>query len=186
MIGVCDRQRQGPCFGDGRFKLLSPSDSPAVFDLYVRCHDYFILQDGEPASIADAEALFTDVPPGKRPEDQFVLGVYRGRRLCAVALLLTDYPEERDWYLGLLLLDPAIRRKGIGQEIYAAIERWSTAQGARRMLLAVLKDNEAALRFWRASGFDPVRSVGPATFKRKSHERIEMVRTLDQATMTAA
>lgn len=162
----------------GRLDLLSPSDAVAVFDLYQRCQDYFRLQDGEPAVRSDADELFNEVPPSKRPEDQFVIGYRRDTRLLGVAQLLTNYPNEWDWYLGFLLLDPGVRGAGVGRHFYKAVEQWSAGQGAKRMLLCVLDANEPALRFWRSLDFELVRAVDATTFKQKSHVRYEFARQL--------
>lgn len=170
--------RPPACFARGAFEFLSPADAPAILGLYDRCADYFLLQDGEPAAASDADELFTDVPPSKRPEDQYVLGYRSEGQLDAVAALLTDHPEPGDWYLGLLLLDPRLRGRGFGREMYAGIERWSVARGAKRMLLAVLEENAPVQRFWRSLGFETARTVKPATFKRKSHVRYELARRL--------
>ena len=167
-----------PRFARGAFELLTPTDAPSVLDLYLRCTDYFLLQDGEAAVASDAHELFIDVPPSKRPEEQYVLGYRREGRLDAVAALVPDYPQSRDWYLGLLLLDPQVRGQGLGREMYIGIERWSGGRGAKRMLLAVLAENSAAHRFWRSLGFKFVRTVEATDFKRKSHVRYELARHL--------
>jgi GNAT superfamily N-acetyltransferase len=163
---------------DGKLAFLSSSEAAMVLDLYGRCRDYFLLQDGEAAGAPDAEALFTDVPPSKGSEDQLVIGYWRDGKLMGVAALLRHYPNETDWYLGFLLLDPSIRRRGLGRTIYKAIERWSAQRGARRMLLAVLDCNDTALEFWRALGFKAVRTVEASAFKSKLHVRQELVRQL--------
>jgi GNAT superfamily N-acetyltransferase len=167
------------CFTCGAFEFLSPADAPAILDLYARCADYFLLQDGELAVMSDADELFTDVPPPKRPEDQYVLGFRREGRLDAVAALLPHHPQPGDWYLGLLLVTPDLRSQGVGREMYESIEQWSVSRGAQRMLLAVLEENAPAYRFWRSLGFEPVRRVEPATFKRKLHVRYELARRLE-------
>jgi ribosomal protein S18 acetylase RimI-like enzyme len=166
------------CSAPGAFKFLTRADSPAILNLYDRCSDYFLIQDGEPAAASDADELFDDVPPSKQAEDQHVLGYYGERRLDAVAALVTDYPGPGDWYLGLLLLDPHQRGRGLGRRLYADLERWSADRGAKRMLLAVLKENAQAQCFWRSLGFEHVRTVQPATLKQKSHVRYELARRL--------
>ena len=166
------------CSARDTFEPLSLADVPAVFDLYSRCAGYFLLQDGELAVVHDADELFTDVPPTKRPEDQHVLGYRVGKRLEAVAAVLTDYPEPGHWYLGLLLVAPERRSQGLGRKLYASIEQRSIKHGATRMLLAVLKENESALRFWRSLGFEIVRTVEATTFKQKAHMRYELARRL--------
>jgi hypothetical protein len=49
---------------------LFVADVADVARLYVRCADYFLLQDGVAPTLADAEELFTDVPPEKDAQDQ--------------------------------------------------------------------------------------------------------------------
>lgn len=161
------------------FELLSLTDAPAVADLYARCDDYFILQDGEPPTLSDAIELFSDVPSSKRPEDQFVLGWYSDEKLDAVAAVLMDYPAPRDWYLGLLLIDPALRGQRAGRGMYAGIELWAANRGAKQMLLAVLEENEAAHRFWRSLDFHPIRTVEPALFKQRLHRNVELARPVN-------
>jgi ribosomal protein S18 acetylase RimI-like enzyme len=165
-------------FARGAFTLLSPADVPAIFDLYRRCADYFWLQDGHPAQPSDAGELFTDLPVSKTSEDLHVFGYLHQKRIDAVAALLAGYPGQDDWYLGLLLLDPSLRGQGLGREMYQGIEQWSGAQGAKRMLLAVLQENIAAFRFWRSLGFELIREVAPVSFKKKVHLRYELARRL--------
>ena len=59
-------------------RLLSRPDVPTILDLLTRCSDYLLLQDGEPATAADADELFTDMPPPKHPDDQHVTGCFGG------------------------------------------------------------------------------------------------------------
>ncbi|WP_294246133.1 GNAT family N-acetyltransferase [uncultured Sphingomonas sp.] len=156
---------------------LTEADAPAVADLFVRCADYFLLQDGVMPEPADAVALFADVPPEKAADDQVVLGWRDDRGLYAVAAVLRDYPDDGIWYLGLLLVDGTRRRLGIGRSLYEAIEAWAAARGARHMRLAVLEANVAGECFWRALGFEEIRRVGPDKFKEKRHCRVELSRS---------
>jgi len=48
-----------------------------------------------------------------------------------------------------------------------------------RMMGRWTLDNAPAYRFWRSLGFEPVRRVEPATFKRKLHVRYELARRLE-------
>ncbi|MDR6146227.1 GNAT superfamily N-acetyltransferase [Sphingomonas sp. SORGH_AS870] len=158
--------------------VLTEHDAGDVLDLYARCIDYFLLQDGEPATLADAIELFRDVPEEKSPVDQTVLG-WRGQNgLMAVVAILRDYPSNDVWYLGFMIVDSAARGKGIGRAIYDAIERWAVDRGAQEMRLAVLEVNAAAERFWRSLGYRELRRVGPDTFKARSHHRVELCRML--------
>ena len=157
---------------------LTTENVAKVADLYGRCADYFLLQDGEAPTLADAQELFTDVPIGKTSDEQTVLGWQGMDGLSAVAAILRDYPLAGTWYLGLLLVEPAHRCEGLGRSIYAEIEAWALAEGAREMRLAVLEANERGAHFWRSCGFHALRRVGPDQFKTRSHWRIEYCRHL--------
>jgi len=158
--------------------ILTEHDAGDVADLYARCTDYFMLQDGEPATLADAIDLFRDVPDEKSSADQTVMG-WRGENgLIAVGAILRDYPSDGVWYLGFMIIDSAARGQGIGRSIYDTIKQWAAARGAQEIRLAVLEANEAAERFWRSLGYRELRRVGPDMFKSRSHHRVELCRPL--------
>ncbi|WP_420138776.1 GNAT family N-acetyltransferase [Sphingomonas sp.] len=158
---------------------LSSVDADDVAYLYDRCVDYFLLQDGEPPTLADAQALFTDLPAGKEAHDQSVFGWTLRKRLRAIIAILRDYPDDGVWYLGFMLIDPRQRGHGVGRSLYRKVEQWAVAQGAVEVRLAVLEQNEAATRFWHSLGFSTFRRVGPDRFKARDHHRTELRRFLD-------
>ncbi|WP_235529467.1 GNAT family N-acetyltransferase [Sphingomonas sp. Leaf242] len=158
--------------------ILTEHDAGDVADLYARCIDYFMLQDGEPATLADAIDLFREVPEEKSSADQTIMGWRNENGLIAVGAILRDYPSDRVWYLGFMIVDSAVRGQGIGRSIHDAIEQWAVVRGAEEMRLAVLEANDAAERFWRSLGYRELRRVGPDTFKLRSHHRVELCRPL--------
>lgn len=155
---------------------LSEAHVPEVASLYGRCADYFIFQDGVAPDVADAHALFTDVPPEKNARDQTVLGWRCDEELSAVGAILRDYPRDGTWYLGFMIVDADLRGRGLGRLMYAAIEQWAAGRGATEIRLAVLEENRLGESFWRSVGFGEVRRVGPDVFKARSHRRIELSR----------
>ena len=158
---------------------LSEADAAEVAKLYGRCADYFLLQDGVAATVADAHELFTDVPSEKDAHDQTVLGWWDDDGLYAIAAILRDYPRDGTWYLGFMNLDATKRGRGLGRSIYAQIEDWAAARGASEIRLAVLDTNERGERFWLSLGFAEFRRVGPDAFKMRSHRRIELNRHIN-------
>ena len=165
---------------------LTQADAADVADLYNRCSDYFLLQDGAAPTLDDARELFSDVPPEKSAHNQAVLGWKGPGGLYAIAAILRDYPRDGTWYLGFMIVDAAQRGRGVGRSIYSTVESWAAARGATEIRLAVLEANEAAERFWRSLGFIEYRRVGPDTFKMRSHRRIELSRRLSGATVEPA
>ena len=122
--------------------------------LFEECADFFRLIHGDP--VAEAEQIFDDLPPGKRPEDKLVFGICvsgGNDRLVGLVELLRDYPMQHDWCLGLLVLAPAYRGRGLGAATVAAISRFVSLSTARTLQMVVQEQNPAALRFWQRHGF---------------------------------
>lgn len=157
---------------------LSPADAAGIARLYDRCASYFVMQDGVAPDRSDIDDLFRDIPPEKQPIDHIVLGWPGADGLTAVVAILRDYPSEGIWYLGLMLVDPALRGRGYGTSLYATVEARAAAGGAHEVRLAVLEVNKAGLRFWRSLGFEEHRRVGPDRFKTRVHHRIELRRRI--------
>lgn len=62
-------------------------------------------------------------------------------------------------------LDPAFRRKGMGQQLLDEMLAWARTKGAKRVELQFIDGNETAARFWSKMGFVP--------YARKSVRRLE-------------
>lgn len=87
------------------------------------------------------------------------LGVQQGGELVAALDLIRDAPGPGAWWVGNLMVDPAQRRRGLGERTYQACERWMISQGARSVDLCVQEQNPGALRFWSRMGFAEVERV---------------------------
>lgn len=137
-------------------RLLAISDRDLLQHLFVRCADYFTLVQGEGAP-DDADSFLSEVPAGKDSGDKNVFGLFRDSRLVGVLDLIRDYPAPHEWWLGTLLLDPAIRGAGLGQSTYQGAETWLRENGALAVWLCVQAQNTRGKRFWIARGFREVR-----------------------------
>jgi GNAT superfamily N-acetyltransferase len=164
-----------------RIAYLGTSDLSRLQDLLERCGDYFELVSGSSPSPSEAADLLSDRPAGKDLESKFLLGVSQATgKLIAVLDVVQDYPGERDWWLGLLLLDPHARRRGLGRSLYAAYENWAYDHGVRNLLLGVLEANTGAYRFWQSLGFEVVERRPPSRFGTREHVVVVMKRSLDR------
>lgn len=137
---------------------LGLADAPAVQVLYEQCSDYHALEEGIPTRPGAAEHLLTALPPGKQAADKYVLGIHdRAGGLVGVLDLIRDCPSPGEWWLGLLMLHPAVRASGLGGRIYRSAVRSIGGQGGTAVYLGVLEHNAAAERFWRRMGFQELR-----------------------------
>jgi GNAT superfamily N-acetyltransferase len=150
-------------------------DTAIVTDLFHRAADYIMLESGYPPGDAEVTDFFTGTPPGIDPSKSLHLGLFApDGQLVAIAGAIFGFPNPDDAYLGLLLIDPAHRGKRLGQQMMDHICAATKAQGATRLLIAVLEENTKAHRFWSKMGFtEEVRSQ-PKQIGRKTHVQIRM------------
>ncbi len=137
---------------DGRqIETLSEGDVPAIASLFHECADYWHLVVGRAAGEEESASLLTERPPALALSNKFVFGLRIGGRLVAIADAFRDYPHDGIWWLGLLLIAPESRGRGLGRRLYAAFESWAAAQGARELRLCVQAQNTRAHEFWQGS-----------------------------------
>jgi GNAT superfamily N-acetyltransferase len=135
-------------------RFLGAADAPIIQALIERCADYSWLAAGQAPQPGDGDNLLIERPPDKSLTDKIVLGFFDlTERLIAVLDAVRDYPEAGIWYVGLFMIDPDCRRRGLGASIMAAFEVWAKAQGVRTIRLGVYPQNEPAHRFWLSLGF---------------------------------
>lgn len=137
---------------------IAPGDEPgraALQDLLERCADYMTLEDGVPPRPSAAAELIAALPPGRSQQHKHVLGLARaaGEPFIAVIDAVRGFPDEGDWFVGLVLVDPAERGRGRGAAIMADLEDWFRRERGVASYLAVLERNPAAQRFWLRQGY---------------------------------
>lgn len=128
---------------------LTPGDLPAITGLYERCAEFLAIDPaaGPPSSV------FV-IPDDALPERHHVFGIWKESRLDGVLAVLRGYREAKDWWIGLLLLDPSQRGNGLGSRVVDSVLAWARESGvAETIWIAVAPRNEKALRFWRGRGF---------------------------------
>ncbi|WP_306333756.1 N-acetyltransferase [Streptomyces sp. KL118A] len=88
------------------------------------------------------------------PDAEVLLARSRGR-LAGVAITLARHPDptDPDPWIGLLMVDAALHRTGVGRELTSLVEERFRAAGHDAVRLAVLENNPKALRFWTALGY---------------------------------
>lgn len=115
--------------------------------LYERCSDYHELEFGCPTRPTAADDDFTLA----RNE---VYGIYsQHSELIGALEFLRDYPKPEEWWIGLLMLDPRVRNRGLGARVCRSTFDWIAREGGKAVWISVLEANEAAQRFWLRMGF---------------------------------
>lgn len=155
---------------------LSPStDLALAADLFSRAADYVMLEDGVPPDDRRVIDFFEDRPPKVGTDSAAHFGLFEGTRIIGLLGMVFGYPEVTDAYIGLLLIDPAMRGKGLGVKALAHAEQVAKDRNAERLLIAVLDANPKGRAFWEREGF-----VWERTFKLSgdAHTRYRMTRAI--------
>lgn len=133
-------------------ELLNEDNCQSYFSVFDSNARYWVDTQGCPASGRDCLDTVCYCPDNFDRRKVYCLGISEREKPVAVVSLLEDYPGEGVLYLGLLLVDGGMQRKGIGTEIVDAIIEAS--QGLFDTIqLSVGQNNSGALRFWEKQGF---------------------------------
>jgi len=147
---------------------LKPEDAPLLQALYDQCADYSLLVEGEPVSPTTAQEEFRSVPEGKSLENKLVCGIFSpDGEIVGVLDALQDYPKKAAWWVGLLLLAPEVRGKGIGRDVIRSFCEFVRLQDGRAIMLGVVEENKPALQFWQEMEFSVLRQTEPRPFGKK-------------------
>jgi GrpB-like predicted nucleotidyltransferase (UPF0157 family)/GNAT superfamily N-acetyltransferase len=158
---------------------LSPADHDLVILLNDTCRDFFLLQNGQPPSEADAREVFESVPRQCPGATKLPIGIFdQFGKLVGLIDVLRGYRTRSDWYVGLILLAPAFQGQGFGTEIHDEFVNYARREGIHRLLLAVLEANESARRFWLRLGYRKVKDFPPRQFGKCLHGLTEFEKIL--------
>lgn len=131
-----------------------PEDAEGLIALHHRVAadaPYFLAYDMDPASGADI--LQAKLSAGDDGTGRVFVAASDGRIVGALLARAHAHPAFHGVIQLGLSVDPAARRQGIGRMLLAAAIRWTEAAGCRRLQLAVIASNTAALALFEASGF---------------------------------
>ncbi len=129
-------------------RCAGADDCDAVLSLWETC--------GLTRPWNDATADFTRAVDGASSD---ILCLERDGNLVATVMVGDDGHRGWVYYLGVL---PDGRRQGVGRLLMAAAEKWLRDRDAPKIQLMVRDDNEQAIGFYTALGYDvqPVVTIG--------------------------
>lgn len=134
--------------------LAYPQDADRVLDLCLRGRDYVALETGKGPDAAYAREVLTETPPGIPPDQIWSWGhADANATLDGVATCLKGFYGDDEWYLGLLLVDPAARGTGLGAKLARHVIAQARDDNALCLRVAVLDTNPRARTFWERLRF---------------------------------
>lgn len=130
-----------------------------IFILLENCSDYFELCENTVPTKDTLSEIINEVPEGYDKGDKLVLAVSEDDRLIGLIDILKNYPGENTWMIGLLIIDPDFRGKGLGELIHRDIIELAIKEKVSRLRIGVVEKNINALKFWKRRGYLPLKEV---------------------------
>lgn len=138
------------------FRILSPESSEDMKNfqsVLEGAPEYSLLVKGHPPLPSEAEEQFRECPPGKTLEDKIVAGFLLKNKMIGCFDICRGYPETSIAFIGLLLFTERYQRCGYGPKALAKICSIANSWNCRYLRIAVIENNNIALKFWKREGF---------------------------------
>jgi GNAT superfamily N-acetyltransferase len=142
--------------GDGVITIreqLEPDDEPAVLELFTACSDWFEAATGLPSGPGDVQGLFYALPDGATWDDKRLFVILAEDRLIGLVDVVLRYPDVRSCALGLFLVHPDDRRRGVGTAVARELLGQARTLGFDRVTEPVAAGLEPGDAFARSLGF---------------------------------
>jgi GNAT superfamily N-acetyltransferase len=156
-----------------RVRELQPRDEDGLPALFDTGEGWFVTATGQPAAPGDAQSLCYSLPQGAALEDKVLLVVEADGRIVGVVDAVPRYPGPQTCSVGLFLIHPAWRRRGLGRAVSDGLLAEPTGHGIGEVLASVAEGWEPGTAFLRTLGFllGAARDAGTANRNRGPGER---------------
>ena len=158
--------------------LEKTADFAAVLEFYTDAPDYWEEAEGFRPDRDKVSEFFDENLPNCDPDETRRLGLFIDERLSGIADLFFGFPSKSDAYVGLMLLGPWARNKGLGQDFLRHIESVARSKKSEKLYLAVMKTNPKGRAFWEREGFSTTGLSGVVTMGSRQQELHRLVKAL--------
>lgn len=148
-----------------------PDDEDEVLELFHRCEEWFVRTTGGPTGPGDVQSLFYALPNGVDIDAKTILTVWLEQTCVG---LVDAVRMSNEWVaIGMFIVDPRIREKGVGTEVGRTLLDSAAADGVRRVTATSHHLDVSGEALLLRLGFQAYGSLsspsftsGPETFRR--------------------
>lgn len=137
-------------------RAVTPAEQALLQWVFERCGDFFQPITGRPAPDADAaerEVGSCAATPGR--EVAVLVREETGEPVGALGWWQGN-PDPETTLLGMLMVVPAERKRGIAREAIDGLAAWASGRGIRRLRTGVAAQATATHALLRSLGFEPL------------------------------
>ena len=138
---------------DYQIKLVTRENCEEALEVYLSNKAYFQMCSGREVGIESIYENLDTIPPDLERNKKVTIGIWDGDVCIGNLDFLLAYPNPDFLYVGLLLIHRNYHGKQIGRQVFEALKSAAGEFGMHTLLLAVVEENEGALKFWRKMGF---------------------------------
>ena len=139
-------------------KKLKDEDISSIFSLCKKNKTYYKYCPPMVSEQSIKEDMLA-LPKHKTLDDKYFVGFYDEDKLIAIMDLITNYPNKKTCFIGLLMLNVTRQNKGIGSLIVDDIKTYLKELNYKYIRLAWIKDNKQAEYFWKKNGFVEIKET---------------------------
>lgn len=134
------------------FKKITSKEYNKIYMLY-KGNTLFYEKSCEIPTLGTVKQDSLACPFGKDLSDKFYLGIYKATDLIGVIDFIVNYPEEKNIFIGLFMLDIKLQNKGIGSRIIQEFLNTVKKAGFIKVRLAYIKGYNESENFWLKNNF---------------------------------
>ena len=142
----------GSLLPEWEIRPVEEDDFDAVLAMLERCSDFFDLS-GIPITAESMRQDIAELPPRCMPEQKRYVALWKDGAPWMALDLVEGWPRPKTLFVGLFVMDPALRRQGVGRTVMTALLKAAKGAGFDRARLGCLLDNPSGHAFWQAMGF---------------------------------
>lgn len=148
-------------------KQININNKAHVVEVLEHSQDYFNSVYGRNFKTSDIDEFYNDVLKNKCLEDKLLFGIYENESCIGLIDLIRNYHRNKIWFIGLFIIHEACHNKGYGKRAHQWIKEYVKSSGGHVLRLAVVDDNQKALKFWTGQGYHKLKTTQPMDLDQK-------------------
>ena len=135
---------------DFKIKKIEKEDYDNLYNLELSNLDFFLCTQGRANTYEESVKDTVNLPPNTTQDQKFFICFYDNDKLIAIMDYIEHYPCKGIVWIGLFMIDNAIKRKKLGTKIITEFIKALKKNGIHKLQLGCADTNNVGLHFWKS------------------------------------